>query len=111
MTPDLFKAFADPARIRIVEFLKRADKPCCSDEDRVCACDIEGMLGLSQPTVSHHMKVLVSAGLVEAEKAGRFSYYRINRTAFARLAAWLDGFVGDVVPDDAPQPGERLRAN
>src|SRR5260370_41864009 len=81
----LFKALADPARVRIIEFLRRPDAACCTVEDRVCACDLEGPLGLSQPAVSHHLKILVRADLVLAEKAGRFVYYRVNRPRFAAL--------------------------
>lgn len=94
----LFKALSDPTRVRIVELLKRADAECCSKDDRVCACDLETEVKLSQPAVSHHMKQLVHAGLVEAERDGRFTYYRINRPTFARLASFLDGFLGDFVP-------------
>lgn len=93
--PDLlFKALADPLRIRILEFLKRPDAECCSFEDKVCACDLEPVLGLSQPTISHHMKLLVQAGLVVAEKSGRWVYYRIERDAFAQLSDYLAAFAG-----------------
>jgi ArsR family transcriptional regulator len=91
----IFKALSDPLRLRILEFLRRPDAECCSTEDRVCACDIEGLLGLSQPTISHHMKLLVQAGLVVAEKSGRWVYYRVDRNAFAAAAAFLAGFTGD----------------
>ncbi|MDB5367161.1 MAG: ArsR family transcriptional regulator [Rhodospirillales bacterium] len=96
-----FKALSDPTRVRILDLLKRADAACCSKDDRVCACDLEAEVKLSQPAVSHHMKCLVQTGLVESEREGRFTYYRINRTAFARLASFLDGFVGSYVPGDA----------
>jgi ArsR family transcriptional regulator len=90
----LFKALADPLRIRILEFVRRPDADCCSIEDKVCACDIESLLGLSQPTISHHMKLLVQAGLVVPEKAGRFVYYRIDRETFALASRYLAGFTG-----------------
>jgi len=99
----LFKALSDPARVRIVEFLRRPDAACCTVEDRVCACDLEGPLGLSQPAVSHHLKILVQAGLVQSEKAGRFVYYRIDRPRFGELQRWLGGFAGEF----ADIPGER----
>ncbi|HZH25566.1 MAG TPA: metalloregulator ArsR/SmtB family transcription factor [Azospirillaceae bacterium] len=92
----LFKALADPARIRILEFLSRPDAACCSTRDRVCACDLEALLGLSQPTVSHHMKLLVGAGLVQAEKDGRWVHYRLNRPRFHELARWLQTTAGPV---------------
>lgn len=58
-TAELFKALGDPARVRIVNLLAR------SEDGHVCACDLLGPLGLSQPTVSHHLKKLLDAGLVE----------------------------------------------
>src|SRR5258706_14531404 len=88
----LFKTLADPARQRVIEFLRRPDASCCTVEDRVCACDLEGPLGLSQPAVSHHLKILVQAGLVLSEKDGRYVYYRINRPSFAALQTHLGGF-------------------
>jgi ArsR family transcriptional regulator, arsenate/arsenite/antimonite-responsive transcriptional repressor len=91
-THSAFKALGDPARIRILEFLWRPEAECCSFEDKVCACDVEGILGLSQPAVSHHMKILVQAGLVTSEKDGRWVYYRINRPRFRELAQWLGQF-------------------
>jgi ArsR family transcriptional regulator len=47
------KALADPARLKILEFLRKPDSQCCTFADRVCACDIESHLGLSQPATSH----------------------------------------------------------
>lgn len=71
----VFKALADPARLSILEFLWAP----ASDEFRtakgICAGDIENFLGVSQPTVSYHMKTLVGAGLVRAEKRGQRVYY------------------------------------
>lgn len=88
----LFKALADPARVRIVEFLRRPDEGCCTFPDRVCACDVESLLGLSQPAVSHHFKILMQAGLVVGEKDGRWMYYRLVPDAFARAMAFLQPF-------------------
>lgn len=110
----LFKALADPARIRIIEFLRRPDAACCTVEDRVCACDLEGPLGLSQPAVSHHLKILVQAGLVQSEKAGRFVYYRISRPRFAEMQRWLGGFAGeftDIAGSRKPRPARRAAVN
>ncbi|MBI2683044.1 MAG: winged helix-turn-helix transcriptional regulator [Acidobacteriales bacterium] len=81
-----FKALADPSRVRILELLK---KPSCCAVDvpgGLCACDIEGQLDLSQPTISHHMKVLREAGLVEASKIGQWMWYRRNEKAITELA-------------------------
>lgn len=87
---DRLKALADPARLAIIEFLRAPQADCCSRGDGVCACDLEGVLELSQPTVSHHMKVLVAAGLVRAEKRGRWVYYELDAAAFERLVDEID---------------------
>ena len=68
----LFKALADPMRLRIVQHLTSS---CCAG--LVCACDLEELTGLTQPTVSHHMKCLISAGLVVAQKEGRWVNYTL----------------------------------
>ncbi|MGH7154989.1 MAG: ArsR/SmtB family transcription factor [Acetobacteraceae bacterium] len=93
-----FRALGDPVRMRIVTALARPGAICCSAEDQVCACDLEPLLDLAQPTISHHMKVLIDAGLVSARKSGRFVYYRLNRRRFRALSARLADLVGD---DDA----------
>lgn len=76
----LFKALGDPARVRIINVLATSNAP-------VCACELEGPTGLSQPTVSHHMKRLVNAGLVRAERQGAWAFYRLDPEACARLCA------------------------
>jgi ArsR family transcriptional regulator, arsenate/arsenite/antimonite-responsive transcriptional repressor len=82
------RALADPVRLRIVEFLHAPVPSCCSRGDGVCGCDFESLLGLSQPTVSHHMRVLVDAGLVRAERRGRWVYYALEPRSFEAL---IDG--------------------
>ena len=64
-----FAALADPVRLRLLSFIASAD-------GEVCACDLVEPSGRSQPTVSHHMKVLVDAGLVAREKRGLWVWYR-----------------------------------
>jgi ArsR family transcriptional regulator len=85
-----FKALGDPTRLRILELLKTRGRSCCDlitrEEHGLCACDIEGSVGLSQAAISHHMAILVRQGLVQAEKRGRWMYYRRNEAALARLA-------------------------
>ena len=66
----LFAALADPARVRIVNLLATSDEP-------VCICNLIGPLGLSQPTVSHHMKKLLDAGLLEREQRGKWAYFTL----------------------------------
>ena len=91
--PDrIFKALSDPARVKILEFLRAPGAGCCVFEDRICACDVERVLGVSQATVSHHMKLLIDAGLVSGEKHGRWMLYRINAAAFERVGAWVAQF-------------------
>jgi ArsR family transcriptional regulator, arsenate/arsenite/antimonite-responsive transcriptional repressor len=82
-TAELFKALADPARVRIVNALAMSDNP-------VCACEFEPALGLSQPTVSHHLKKLTEAGLLKREQRGRWAYFSLRRDAVEKLAAVAD---------------------
>ena len=82
-TAALFRALGDPARVRIVNALATADEP-------VCVCEFVGPLGLSQPTVSHHLKKLTDAGLLEREQRGRWAYYSLNPKAASTLAALVD---------------------
>jgi len=91
--PDLvlaFKALGDPTRLKILELLKARWKTCCEliarEEKGLCACDIERAVGLSQAAVSHHMDLLRRSGLIEAEKRGRWMFYRRNEAALAGLA-------------------------
>ena len=78
-TARLFKALAEPHRVRIVNLLATSPDP-------VCVCEFTGPLQLSQPTVSHHLKKLVQAGLLEREQRGTWAYYSLRRDAFDRLA-------------------------
>lgn len=85
-----FKALGDPTRLKILDLLRSRGKSCCEliarDERGLCACDIETAIGLSQAAISHHMGLLRRAGLVEAEKRGRWIFYRRNEPALAGLA-------------------------
>jgi ArsR family transcriptional regulator, arsenate/arsenite/antimonite-responsive transcriptional repressor len=80
---DLFKALADPARVKLVNLLATSDEP-------VCVCHLIEPLGLTQPTVSHHLKKLTRAGLLDREQRGVWAYYSINREAMARLASLVE---------------------
>jgi ArsR family transcriptional regulator, arsenate/arsenite/antimonite-responsive transcriptional repressor len=82
-TAVLFKALGDPARLRIVNLLARQAEP-------VCVCEITPAIGLSQPTVSHHLKKLVQAGLLEREQRGVWAYYTLDREGLGRAASVLD---------------------
>lgn len=63
------KAVADPARLRLLNLIAAAGE--------ACACDLEDPLGLSQPTISYHLKTLTEAGFLEREQRGRWAYYRV----------------------------------
>src|SRR5919201_930418 len=82
-TAELFKALGDPARVRIVNLLATAGEP-------VCACNLNEPVGLSQPTVSHHLKKLVDVGLLEREQRGKWAYFSLKRDAVDKLAAVAD---------------------
>ena len=66
----MFKALADPARLRLLSMVASA-------QGEVCACDLVEPSGKSQPTVSHHLSMLVEAGLLAREKRGRWAWYRV----------------------------------
>ena len=76
------KALADPVRLRLVDVLR--DHP-----GQVCPCELVPLFELSQPTVSHHLKVLRDAGVLDSEKHGLFVYYYVRPGALKELTAWL----------------------
>lgn len=80
----LFKALADPMRLRLLSHI--AAHGC----DSVCACDLLDVVDLSQPTISHHLKKLVDAGLLTREQRGKWAHYSVVHDAFAELRDFLD---------------------
>src|SRR5215468_2082385 len=74
-----FKALADPTRVAIVNRLTKAES--------VCVCDLTAAFDLSQPTISHHLRILREAGLVEAQRRGTWAYYRLVPDAIDALGA------------------------
>jgi ArsR family transcriptional regulator, arsenate/arsenite/antimonite-responsive transcriptional repressor len=88
------KAVADPARLRLLSLVAR------STAGEACICDLTDPVGLSQPTVSHHMRVLADAGLLTREQRGRWAYYRLVPGALPRLAAAMLEPLGQ--PSDEP---------
>lgn len=81
----LVKAIADPVRLRLLSLVaSHADA-------EACVCDLNDAFDLSQPTISHHLKILHEAGLLDREKRGVWVYYRVNSTALGDLAALLGG--------------------
>ncbi len=79
----VLKALAEPTRLRLVSLI--AGQP----DAEACICDLTAPVGLSQPTVSHHMRVLVDAGLLQREQRGRWAYYRLVPGALDALARIL----------------------
>jgi ArsR family transcriptional regulator len=77
------KALADPARLRLLSLIQ------AQREREACVCHLTEPLGLSQPTVSHHLKVLLQAGLVEREQRGSWAYFRIREQPLAALRELL----------------------
>jgi ArsR family transcriptional regulator, arsenate/arsenite/antimonite-responsive transcriptional repressor len=82
-TASLFKALGDPTRIGILNFLANSPEP-------VCVCDMNAHFNLTQPTLSHHLKKLMSTGLLTREQRGTWAYYAVNEDSLRRLA----GIVG-----------------
>ena len=79
----MFKALGDPTRVRLLSLI--AAQP----ESEACICDLTEPVGLSQPTVSHHMKQLVDAGLVVREQRGRWAFYRVVDETLRSLSSAL----------------------
>jgi ArsR family transcriptional regulator len=76
----VFRALGDRHRVRLLSMI------AATDSGEACICDLTAPLGLTQPTVSHHMKQLADAGLVSREQRGKWAYYRIEPTAMAALS-------------------------
>jgi ArsR family transcriptional regulator, arsenate/arsenite/antimonite-responsive transcriptional repressor len=78
----MFKALGDPVRLRLMSMIASAPE--------ICVCDLTSAFDLSGPTISHHLRVLREAGLVDAERRGTWVWYRIRVPAFRQLGALLD---------------------
>ena len=79
----LFKALGDPTRVRLLSMIAAAES------GEACVCDLTEPIGLSQPTVSHHLKQLVDAGLVTREQRGKWAYYAVVQETLDAIAASL----------------------
>ncbi|WFE39344.1 metalloregulator ArsR/SmtB family transcription factor [Micromonospora sp. WMMD998] len=79
----VLKAFADPARLRLISLIQSAP------QGEASVSDLTAPLGLSQPTVSHHLRILTEAGLLEREKRGVWAYYRVVPASIAAIADLL----------------------
>ena len=103
----MFKALGDPVRLRMLSLI------ASHENGESCVCDISPAFELSQPTISHHLKVLREAGLLDCERRVTWVYYRVIPSALAQLSAVLSSEVG-VVEGSACAPvgalaGEGLR--
>jgi ArsR family transcriptional regulator, arsenate/arsenite/antimonite-responsive transcriptional repressor len=76
------KALGDPVRVQLVDVLRK-------HAGKVCVCELVPLFELSQPTVSHHLKVLRQAGIVGSERQGLWAYYFVIPNALEELSAWL----------------------
>jgi|SRR5215210_1172144 len=79
---ELAKVLADPIRVQIVELL-------ASNPGQVCQCDLHPLFGVSQPTLSHHLRKLHESELIEVERRGRWAYYSLQPETLEVLRAWL----------------------
>jgi ArsR family transcriptional regulator, arsenate/arsenite/antimonite-responsive transcriptional repressor len=79
---ELAKALGDPVRLQLVDVLRR-------HAGKVCVCELVPLFDISQPTLSHHLRKLRDAGIVDSERRGLWSYYYVLPDALAPLAAWL----------------------
>lgn len=80
---DVLKALADPVRLRLVSIIATADA------GEVCACDLPAMVERSQPTVSHHLSLLVNAGVLEREQRGKWAWFRLRQERLVALGGAL----------------------
>jgi ArsR family transcriptional regulator, arsenate/arsenite/antimonite-responsive transcriptional repressor len=76
------KALAEPLRVQILDVLRRSDQA-------VCQCELIPLFGITQPLLSHHMRKLVDAGLVQVERRHKWAYYTVNLDALKELTSWL----------------------
>jgi ArsR family transcriptional regulator, arsenate/arsenite/antimonite-responsive transcriptional repressor len=79
---EVAKALGDPVRLQLVDVLRK-------HAGKVCVCELVPLFDISQPTLSHHLKKLRQAGIVDSERRGLWAYYYVNSDALAELAGWL----------------------
>jgi ArsR family transcriptional regulator len=79
---DVAKALGDPIRLQLVDVLRK-------HAGKVCVCELVPLFEISQPTLSHHLKKLRAAGLVDSERRGLWAYYYVKPEALKELSAWL----------------------
>ena len=79
---EVAKALGDPIRLQLVDVLRK-------HAGKVCVCELVPLFDISQPTLSHHLKKLRDAGVVDSERQGLWAYYYVNPEALDELATWL----------------------
>jgi ArsR family transcriptional regulator, arsenate/arsenite/antimonite-responsive transcriptional repressor len=79
---EVAKALGDPVRLQLVDVLRR-------HAGKVCVCELQPLFAISQPTLSHHLKKLRDAGIVDSERRGLWAYYYVLPEALDELSAWL----------------------
>ena len=79
----VFKALGDPVRLRLVSLIG------ARQGGEICVCDLTAAFDLTQPTISHHLRVLREAGIIDSERRGTWVYYRVVPAALARMASLL----------------------
>jgi len=94
----VFKALGDPTRVRLLSLI------AATEGGQACICDLTEPVALSQPTVSHHMKLLVDAGLVTREQRGKWAYYRVVENTLHAVSSALSPRSQKSTP--APAAGE-----
>jgi len=101
MNAKIFKGLSDPSRLKIIDILSCGEK---------CACDILENFEFTQPTLSHHMKVLMECGLVKARKEGLWSYYILDTTNSSKLTLFLMSLITDTEDDCACKSNYKNKA-
>lgn len=112
-TAEVFRALGDPHRLKALHFLATATPECCQNGEGICACDLVTHLGLAQPTVSHHMRLLTGVGLVAAEKRGRWMHYTLSPVGLQTVQTLLEGLRASIpAPTCAPSaPRPQVQAS
>lgn len=90
----MFKALGDPVRLRLVSLI------ASHVGGEACVCDISSTVNLTQPTISHHLKVLRSAGLIDSQRRGTWVYYRVIPEALQQLSGVLNIEAGVATPSE-----------
>ncbi|RJS27869.1 transcriptional regulator [Corallococcus sp. H22C18031201] len=89
---DIFKALSDEHRLKMLDFIATRDPDAGRTGEGICACDVQDFIGLAQPTVSQHLRILVDAGLLAVERRGKWNYYTLNAKGFTSAQKVMEHF-------------------